>query len=121
MGAAPDAWDSDFRVPGIEDGDNGLGRTEESSEATASRGVNRAPGDAESVTEEAKIEKPELLNGGRRPEEKTSPQETSTFRHIPGGAWLYKVRSLFKGQASPYKQGTGEERAGREEEVGKRG
>ncbi|KAJ1149983.1 hypothetical protein NDU88_002781 [Pleurodeles waltl] len=121
VGAAPDAWDLDFRVPGIEKGDDGLGRSEESSEATASRGVNRTSGDATPVTEGARIEKPEFLNRRRRREEKTNPQETSTFRHVPGGAWLNKVLSLLKGQAGPYKQGAGEERAGREEEVGKRG
>ncbi|KAJ1178471.1 hypothetical protein NDU88_003717 [Pleurodeles waltl] len=95
--AAPDTWDSDFRVPGIENSDDGLeGGSEKSSEATASRGRNRASGGEAPAAEGAKIEKPELLNGRRRREERTSPQETSTFCHVPGGTWLNKSAPVKK-------------------------
>ncbi|KAJ1201464.1 hypothetical protein NDU88_005273 [Pleurodeles waltl] len=95
LGAAPDAWDSDFRVPGIEEKDNGLGGEEESWEAMASGGETRAPGAVASVTEEATFEKSELSSEERRRERKPDTQERSTFRHVPGGAWLNKILSEF--------------------------
>ncbi|KAJ1140521.1 hypothetical protein NDU88_006872 [Pleurodeles waltl] len=99
VGAAPDTWDTDFRVPGVEKSDDGLRkRREEPSEATASKdGAESRKGAA--VAEGARTEKQELLDEKRRREEGTGPGETSAVRHVPGGTWLNKVRSFVKGQA----------------------
>ncbi|KAJ1126406.1 hypothetical protein NDU88_004814 [Pleurodeles waltl] len=91
MGAAPDAWDSDFRVPGTVKRDDGLeDAEEESSEATDSRGGDRVPEDAAPTAGEDETGKPELHKVRTRLEERASPQETSDFRHVPGGTWLNK-------------------------------
>ncbi|KAJ1101351.1 hypothetical protein NDU88_006419 [Pleurodeles waltl] len=93
MGVASDSWDSDSRVPGTVKRDDGRKEgTEESSEATASRGGgDRVSEDAAAAAEEDETGKPELPKPRTRLEERTSPQETSTFRHVPGGTWLNKV------------------------------
>ncbi|KAJ1134600.1 hypothetical protein NDU88_001051 [Pleurodeles waltl] len=78
------------RIGGIEDNDNGLQEEGESWEATASGGETLTPGAAASVTGEAPSEKPKLSSEERRRERKPDAQETSTFRHVPGGAWLHK-------------------------------
>ncbi|KAJ1180358.1 hypothetical protein NDU88_005580 [Pleurodeles waltl] len=87
MGAAPDAWDSDFRVPGTVKRDDGRKESRKgTSEATTSRGGggDRVSEDAVPAEEEDdETGKPELPKPRARLEERTSPQETSTFRHVP--------------------------------------
>ncbi|KAJ1197782.1 hypothetical protein NDU88_001630 [Pleurodeles waltl] len=93
MGAVPDAWDSDFRVPGTVKRDDGLKEgMEESSGATASKGEDRLLEDTAPSAEEDEIGKPELPKARTRLEERTRPQETSAFRHVPGGTWLNKPK-----------------------------
>ncbi|KAJ1081498.1 hypothetical protein NDU88_001680 [Pleurodeles waltl] len=122
MGAAPDAWDSDFRVPGDVKEDDGLKEgAEESSDATDARGRDREPEDAVPAAGGEETGKPELPKARTRLEERSSQQETSAFRHIPGGTWLNNVRSLFQGQTRLLKTGNGARKAGREGEVVERG
>ncbi|KAJ1142591.1 hypothetical protein NDU88_008905 [Pleurodeles waltl] len=113
MGAAPDAWDSDFRVPGDVKEDDGLEEgVEESSDATDARGGDREPEDAVPAAGGDETGKPELPKARTRLEERSSQQETSAFRHVPGGTWLNKVRSLFQGQTSLLKTGNRGEESG---------
>ncbi|KAJ1176514.1 hypothetical protein NDU88_001792 [Pleurodeles waltl] len=99
MGAAPDAEDADFRVPGAENNNNGLRKGgEETSEATTSEDRADQRWTA-SVAEGARIEKQELLNERRRREEGTRPRETSAFCHVPGRAWLNKPSRRKKSKA----------------------
>ncbi|KAJ1136579.1 hypothetical protein NDU88_002994 [Pleurodeles waltl] len=92
MGAAPDAWDSDFRVPGTIKRDDGLeDGAEESSEATDSRGGDRVPEAAAPAAGEDETGKPELPKARSRLEERARPQKTSAFRHVPGGTWLNRI------------------------------
>ncbi|KAJ1141311.1 hypothetical protein NDU88_007644 [Pleurodeles waltl] len=94
---------------------------------------NKEEESIEDATEDAKEGEEEPDAGRRRgegragnsdvPTERTGPvrkdssEETRTHRHVPGGAWLHKVRSLFKGQSKETrKAGTEGRRAGTEEE-----
>ncbi|KAJ1203933.1 hypothetical protein NDU88_007714 [Pleurodeles waltl] len=123
MGAAPDAWDSDFRDPGTEKRDDGLdGRKEEFPTATDARGEHREPENAAAAAGEGETGKSELPKARARSGERASQQETSTFRHTPGGTWLNMVRSLFQGYSSLTKnQGTGERGARQEGRVAEGG
>ncbi|KAJ1164460.1 hypothetical protein NDU88_004898 [Pleurodeles waltl] len=118
MGAATDAWDSDFRVPGTEKKD-GLEKEEEFPMATDARGEHRELENmAGASAGEGETGKSELPKMWARFEEKASQQETSAFRHAPGMTWLNKVLSLFQGHNNLTKtQSTGERGARQEGRV----
>ncbi|KAJ1199183.1 hypothetical protein NDU88_003021 [Pleurodeles waltl] len=91
MGVAPDARSSDFGDPVNIKRNNGLRKkTEESSDTTDSRGESKEPEDAVPGYRGDEIGKPELPRVRTGPEERSSQQETSAFRHVPGGTWLNK-------------------------------
>ncbi|KAJ1215071.1 hypothetical protein NDU88_002681 [Pleurodeles waltl] len=60
-------------------------RAEEQKDAGEQRGEGRA----------GNSDVPSKITG---PVKQNNREETHTHRHVPGGAWLNKVRSLFKGQ-----------------------
>ncbi|KAJ1189706.1 hypothetical protein NDU88_006448 [Pleurodeles waltl] len=118
----------DFRVPGSVKVDNGLqDKRKENIEDTTE----------ENATEDAKTGEEKTDAGGARaegragnsdvPTERTGPvrkdssEETHTYRHVPGGAWLNKVRSLFKGQSKETRKGWDGGEKGRDGEEGLRG
>ncbi|KAJ1177749.1 hypothetical protein NDU88_003001 [Pleurodeles waltl] len=85
MGAAPDALSSDFRVPvNIKRNDGLRGRAEESSDTTDARGESKEPEDAVPGYRGDETGKPELPRARTGPEERSSQQETSAFRHQEG-------------------------------------
>ncbi|KAJ1162825.1 hypothetical protein NDU88_003290 [Pleurodeles waltl] len=84
---------------------------EESLDATERNKRTEEPKDAASQNGGGATGNSELPSTKSGPAERTNCKETSIHCHVPGGTWLNKVRSLFKGQyRSTEARGGGEER-----------
>ncbi|KAJ1115527.1 hypothetical protein NDU88_003751 [Pleurodeles waltl] len=108
----------DFRIPGGVKIENGPRKEEENDE------------DAEEPKEttDAGAEQPEGRPGNSDvpretadPVQEGSVEETHKHRHVPGGAWLSKVQSFFKGQHGETKKNWDRGEEGRNGEEGLRG
>ncbi|KAJ1145259.1 hypothetical protein NDU88_011550 [Pleurodeles waltl] len=92
MGAATDAWDSDFRVPGTEKEDGHRREAQElPSRSDARKGDRKREDVKKTTTGEDETGNPKLPRTWTASEELARQQETSTFRHAPGGTWLNKI------------------------------
>ncbi|KAJ1169995.1 hypothetical protein NDU88_001876 [Pleurodeles waltl] len=86
----------DFRIPGVEKSENGLRRTKEEDDGEAEDPKRPAAGGAEES--EGRPGNPDVPRKAADPVQERSHEETRRNRHVPGGAWLSKVWSFFKGQ-----------------------
>ncbi|KAJ1214639.1 hypothetical protein NDU88_002257 [Pleurodeles waltl] len=84
----------DFRIPGEEKSDYGLHR---GSKAEDAEDPEETAG-GESEQDERRFGNPDVPREAADPVEKGRSEETRRNRHVPGGVWLTKVRSFFKGQ-----------------------
>ncbi|KAJ1148772.1 hypothetical protein NDU88_001598 [Pleurodeles waltl] len=85
----------DFRIPGVVKRVKGLRRGVEEEE-DAEKPEETADSGAEQT--ERRAGNLDVPREAADPVEERRPEETRRNRHVPGGAWLSKVRSFFKGQ-----------------------
>ncbi|KAJ1152742.1 hypothetical protein NDU88_005517 [Pleurodeles waltl] len=110
-----------MRLPDEIKPDNGLQEREEEEigDATDENGRAEEQKDAGDQRGEGRPGNSDVPSKKTGPVKQNNCEETRTHRHVPEGAWLNKVRSLFKGQN---KRNTetgdgGEERGDREGKV----
>ncbi|KAJ1190064.1 hypothetical protein NDU88_006803 [Pleurodeles waltl] len=92
----------DFWVPGAVKAEDGLrdgGEEENIEDATEDAEKGEEKKDAGETRGEGRAGNSDIPTERTGPVTKDSNEETCTHRHVPGGAWLNKVRSLFKGQS----------------------
>ncbi|KAJ1153674.1 hypothetical protein NDU88_006433 [Pleurodeles waltl] len=106
----------DFRVPGSIKVDDGLRDGEEESieDATEDAKKGEEKPDAGRKRGEGRAGNSDVPTERTGPVRKDSSEETHNHRHIPGGAWLNKVRSLFKGQSKETRKSWGGGEEGRD-------
>ncbi|KAJ1113218.1 hypothetical protein NDU88_001473 [Pleurodeles waltl] len=103
----------DFRVPEMVKVDDGLrGEEEEIEDTTEDARRVEEQTDAGGQPGEGRAGNSDVPTKKTSPVRKDSSEETRTHRHVPGGAWMNKVRSLFTGQSKRNKENGdgGEER-----------
>ncbi|KAJ1082347.1 hypothetical protein NDU88_002515 [Pleurodeles waltl] len=123
QGADPCAMNPDFRVPGSVKVDNGLrdGEEENIEDAAEDAKKGEEKTDAGGTRREGRAGNSDVPTERMGPVRKDSSEETHTYRHVPGGAWLNKVRSLFKGQSKETRKSWDGGEEGRDVEEGLRG
>ncbi|KAJ1112200.1 hypothetical protein NDU88_000468 [Pleurodeles waltl] len=114
-GADPYTMTPEFRVRGEKTVDDGLHKEEEIEDGAGDARRSEKQTDAEGQGEEGGAGNSDVPNQKTGPRRTTSSEETRTNRHVPGGTWLNKVRSLFTGQN---KRNTGNRDGGEEREDG---
>ncbi|KAJ1204245.1 hypothetical protein NDU88_008026 [Pleurodeles waltl] len=123
VGTTTDAWDSDFRVPGIEKKDGHRSEGEKlPSASTATEEDREEESEMETNTEEDGAVNKRITGTCRESATLSGSRETSTFCHAPRGTWLNKVWSLFQGRCNPVqiqgRRGEGSEARGEASEEG---
>ncbi|KAJ1083721.1 hypothetical protein NDU88_003876 [Pleurodeles waltl] len=109
----------DFWIPGVEKSKNGLRRGKEEDDGDAEDPKRTADGGAEES--EGRPGNPDVPRKAADPVQERSREETHRNRHVPGGAWLSKVRSFFKGQRFETQKCWDRGEKGRDGEEGLRG
>ncbi|KAJ1151300.1 hypothetical protein NDU88_004083 [Pleurodeles waltl] len=90
----------DFRVPEMVKLDDRLrGEEEETKDATEGGRRVEEQTDAGRQRGEGRAGNSDVPTKKTGPGRRDSSEEMYTHRHVPGGAWLNKVRSLFTGQS----------------------
>ncbi|KAJ1082962.1 hypothetical protein NDU88_003123 [Pleurodeles waltl] len=128
QGAGACPMTTDFRVPGRVKMDNGPQEEEEENDEDAKEAKETEDTKEGKETADAGAEQPEGRPGNSDvPSETTDPvqeesgEETHKHRHVPGGVWLNKVRSFFKGQHGETQKSWDRGEEGRDGEEGLRG
>ncbi|KAJ1191064.1 hypothetical protein NDU88_000381 [Pleurodeles waltl] len=85
----------DIRIPGWVKGEKGLRRGEDEQENAEKLEETADGGEGKP---ERRAGNRDVPREGADPVEEQRLEETRRNRHVPGGAWLSKVRSFFKGR-----------------------
>ncbi|KAJ1175838.1 hypothetical protein NDU88_001123 [Pleurodeles waltl] len=96
QGAGACPTNPDVRIPGGRKSENGLRRRQEEDDGDAEDRKRMADGGAEES--KGRPGNPDVPRKAADLVQERSREETRRNRHVPGGAWLSKVQSIFKGQ-----------------------
>ncbi|KAJ1146001.1 hypothetical protein NDU88_012283 [Pleurodeles waltl] len=119
QGAGSCPMTPDFQIPGKLKEENGPRKREEENDEDAEEPKETADAGAEQP--EGRPGNTDVPRVTTDPVQEGSGEETHKHRHVPGGAWLSKVQSFFKGQRGETQKSWDRGEVGRDGEEGLRG